>query len=54
MKTIKHEAYLVIAEKLFIAVVVGVFGVVSVHSSSAKKQLTNTEIGKTLEKAQQK
>ena len=38
VKTIKHEAYLVIAEKLFIAVVVGVFGVVSVHSSSAKKK----------------
>ena len=38
VKTIKHEAYLVIAEKLFIAVVVGVFGVVSVHSSSAKRK----------------
>lgn len=32
VKTIKHEAYLTIREKAFIAVVVGVFEVVLVHS----------------------
>lgn len=35
VKTRNHEAYLEITEKPFIAVVVGIFGVVLVHSSSA-------------------
>lgn len=56
MKTIKHEAHLVITEEAFVAVVVGVFGVVLVHSSflQKKRKKDKTEIGRTLEKVQLK
>lgn len=52
----KHDAYLVITEKPFITIVVGIFGVVFIHSSSAGWTKTETEKGQDLplEKVQQK